>query len=85
MLQIIFPAFPVLVKKLQLNKYDAVIQAGIAGTFNPGILLGETVLVQKDFFADQHYLQILHKVVELFKKKFLDPYLLFKLLEQMMK
>ena len=41
-----------LVKKLQLNKYDAVIQAGIAGTFNPGILLGETVLVQKDFFAD---------------------------------
>ena len=41
-----------LVKKIQLNKYDAVIQAGIAGSFNPGILLGETVLVQKDIFAD---------------------------------
>lgn len=41
-----------LVKKIQLKKYDLVIQAGIAGTFNPGILLGETVLVHKDFFAD---------------------------------
>jgi futalosine hydrolase len=39
-------------KALQQKKYDQVIQAGIAGTFNPGILLGEVVLVQKDVFAD---------------------------------
>lgn len=39
-------------KKLFSNKYDAVIQAGIAGTFTAGIALGETVLVEKDVFAD---------------------------------
>lgn len=41
-----------LVKKLQQKKYDVIIQAGIAGTFNAGITLAETVLVQKDAFAD---------------------------------
>jgi futalosine hydrolase len=39
-------------KALQQKKYDQVIQAGIAGTFNPAIMPGEVVLVQKDVFAD---------------------------------
>ena len=41
-----------LAKTLQKNKYDLVIQAGIAGTFSPGVQLADTVLVQKDLFAD---------------------------------
>lgn len=41
-----------LLKRLQQKKYDLVIQAGIAGTFNADILLGTTVLVKKDLFAD---------------------------------
>ncbi len=39
-------------KKLQQGKYDCVIQAGIAGAFNSAIALGETVLIEKDVFAE---------------------------------
>jgi futalosine hydrolase len=39
-------------KKLQQEKYDLVIQAGIAGTFRHDIELGEVVLVKQDTFAD---------------------------------
>ncbi len=39
-------------KKLLQKKYDFVIQAGIAGSFTTEIPLGETVVVQKDIFAD---------------------------------
>lgn len=39
-------------KKLFEKKYDAVIQAGIAGSFNNNINLGDVVLVKKDLFAD---------------------------------
>lgn len=41
-----------LAKKFRHKKYDLVIQVGVAGTFNAGITLGETVLVQRDAFAD---------------------------------
>lgn len=41
-----------LLKKIQKKNYDLVIQAGIAGTFNPALSLAKTVLVQKDVFAD---------------------------------
>ncbi len=37
---------------LQKKKYELVIQAGIAGSFSDELSLGETVLVQKDVFAD---------------------------------
>lgn len=39
-------------KALHNKEYDFVIQAGIGGTFDPLIPLGETVLIQKDCFAD---------------------------------
>lgn len=39
-------------KKLQLQPYDLIIQAGIAGSFTNELALGETVLVQKEVFAD---------------------------------
>lgn len=39
-------------RKLFSVKYDCVIQAGIAGTFTHDIALGETVLIDKDVFAD---------------------------------
>jgi len=39
-------------KKLHQEKYDLVIQAGIAGTFKHNIELGEVVLVKQDTFAD---------------------------------
>lgn len=41
-----------LTKKLQLRKYDMVLQAGIAGTFKAQYALGETVIVKQDVFAD---------------------------------
>ncbi len=37
---------------LSKKQYDFVIQAGIAGAFTDEIALGETVLVEKDLFAD---------------------------------
>jgi futalosine hydrolase len=39
-------------KRLNQLDYDLVIQAGIAGTFNKAIELGETVLIKKDCFGD---------------------------------
>lgn len=39
-------------KKLQEKKYKSVIQAGIAGTFTSSLALGETVIVERDCFAD---------------------------------
>ena len=41
-----------LTKKLLEKKYDFVIQAGIAGTFNDRLNLAEVVKVKKDAFAD---------------------------------
>lgn len=41
-----------LAKKLITNKYDLVIQAGIAGTFNNQLSLSEVVMVKKDTFGD---------------------------------
>ncbi len=39
-------------KKLSVNRYDRVIQAGIAGCFSEEAVLGSTVLVQQDAFGD---------------------------------
>lgn len=39
-------------KRIQQTAYDLVIQAGIAGSFDTSLELGETVFVSKDNFAD---------------------------------
>lgn len=39
-------------KKLQEKKYKSVIQAGIAGSFTDSLALGDTVVVERDCFAD---------------------------------
>ncbi|MBC7536466.1 MAG: futalosine hydrolase [Ferruginibacter sp.] len=39
-------------KRLQQIDYDMVIQAGIAGSFTPGLQPGEIVFVKRDCFAD---------------------------------
>jgi futalosine hydrolase len=39
-------------KRVHQVDYDLIIQAGIAGSFNTGIALGETFLVKQDCFAD---------------------------------
>lgn len=39
-------------KHLALNKYDLAVNAGIAGSFNFSIPLGEVVLVSEDVFAE---------------------------------
>jgi futalosine hydrolase len=39
-------------KRLQQKKYDFVLQAGIAGTFNDALQPGKVVIVQQDTFAD---------------------------------
>ena len=41
-----------LTKRLLEKKYDLIIQAGIAGSFNDRFNLSETVLVKEDTFAD---------------------------------
>jgi len=41
-----------LLKKIRNNCYDLIIQAGIAGSFDPLYPPGKTVLVEKDVFAD---------------------------------
>ena len=41
-----------LTKKLLKEKYDMVIQAGIAGTFSKKIKKGEVVVVEQDVFGD---------------------------------
>ncbi len=39
-------------KKMQQTAYDLVIQAGIAGSFDPSLVNGETVFVGSDCFGD---------------------------------
>src|SRR6187399_1909569 len=39
-------------KRMQQIDYDLIIQAGIAGTFNDKLSLGQTVLVKQDSFGD---------------------------------
>ena len=39
-------------KRIQQMEYDIVIKAGIAGSFNSSLLLGQTVFVKQDCFAD---------------------------------
>ncbi len=39
-------------KKLKKKKYISVIQAGIAGSFTDSLALGDTVIVERDCFAD---------------------------------
>lgn len=41
-----------LTKKLQSEKYDFIIQAGIAGTFKNNFALANTYIVSQDLFAD---------------------------------
>ncbi len=41
-----------LTKKLFFRSYELVIQAGIAGTFDDKLVIGETLIVEKDKFAD---------------------------------
>ncbi len=41
-----------LTKHLQKNKYDLVLQVGVAGSFNPNIPLGSVVFITADQFAD---------------------------------
>ncbi len=41
-----------LTRKLSEKEYDLVINAGIAGSFNPDLNVGDTVYVQSDRFAD---------------------------------
>jgi futalosine hydrolase len=45
-------------KQLQLKKYTAVIQAGVAGCFNKKISLGTVVVVKKDTIADQSVIEL---------------------------
>jgi futalosine hydrolase len=39
-------------KRIQQLQYDLIIQAGIGGSFNSNIKLGQTVMVKQDCFAD---------------------------------
>jgi len=41
-----------LTRKLSEREYDLVINAGIAGSFNPDLNIGDTVYVESDQFAD---------------------------------
>ncbi len=41
-----------LTRKLSEKEYDLIINAGIAGSFNPDLNIGDTVYVQSDQFAD---------------------------------
>ena len=47
-----------LTKQLQIKKYDLVIQAGVAGCFNPKIALGTVMAVKKDTIADQSVVEL---------------------------
>jgi futalosine hydrolase len=41
-----------LMSRIENNKYDFILQAGLAGTFNNALNLGESVIVESDCFAD---------------------------------
>ena len=45
-------------KQLALKKYDVVIQAGVAGSFDLGIDLGQVVAVKQDAIADQSVIEL---------------------------
>jgi futalosine hydrolase len=47
-----------LTKQLQLRKYDLVIQAGVAGCFDPKLPLGFVVVIKKDSIADQSVVEL---------------------------
>lgn len=47
-----------LTKQFALKKYAFVIQAGVAGCFDPGIGLGEVVAVKQDAIADQSVVEL---------------------------
>jgi futalosine hydrolase len=64
-----------LTKKLFKQKYDLVIQAGIAGTFKNHFALGETYMVKTDLFADLG-IQEGNNFYTLFDGGFLQPDLL---------
>jgi len=54
-------AFYQLQKKLQQTKYDLVLQAGIAGSFNDKFLPGEVVIVRKLALSELLKMIFLHK------------------------
>lgn len=58
-------------KKVQQKKYDCIIQAGIAGSFTQNIALGETVLVERDCFADLGIFEN-NKLISLFDAGFVN-------------
>jgi futalosine hydrolase len=64
-----------LTKKLSQQKYDLVIQAGIAGTFKNHFALGETYMAKTDLFADLG-IQEGNNFYTLFDRGFLQPDLL---------
>ena len=55
-------------KQLKLKKYDMVIQAGVAGSFDSNIPPGEVVAVKQDAIADQSVIE-LEKLKTLFDLK----------------
>ena len=57
-----------LTKQLRLKKYDLVLQAGVAGSFDPKIPPGEVVVVKQDAIADQSVIE-LEKLKTLFDLK----------------
>jgi futalosine hydrolase len=57
-----------LAKQLELKKYGLVIQAGVAGSFDPKIPLGTAVAVKQDAIADQSVVE-LQKLKTLFDLK----------------
>ena len=61
-----------LTKRLQQNKYDFALQAGIAGTFKNSFPLGETFFIKSDVFADIGIYEN-ERFFTLFEKKFADP------------
>ena len=41
-----------LMNRIESNKYDFIIQVGLAGTYSNELILGESVFVERDCFAD---------------------------------
>ena len=59
-----------LTRQLALKRYDLVIQAGVAGCFDPDIELGEVLTIERDTIADQSVVE-LQKLKTLFDLKLL--------------
>ena len=60
-----------LTRKLSEKEYDLVINAGIAGSFNPDLNIGDTVYVQSDQFADLGF-EYNDKFYTVFEKGFIS-------------